>query len=35
MSKPVFPFGDGRAAERIAAIIVRWLEQRSLTRRLA
>jgi UDP-N-acetylglucosamine 2-epimerase (non-hydrolysing) len=35
MATPVFPFGDGRASERIAAIIARWLEQRSLTRRLA
>jgi len=35
MSRRVFPFGDGRAAERIAAIIAYWLEERSLTRRLA
>jgi UDP-N-acetylglucosamine 2-epimerase (non-hydrolysing) len=35
MSRRVLPFGDGRAAGRIAAIIDRWLEERSLTRRLA
>ena len=35
MSRRVFPFGDGRAGERIGAIIVEWLERRSLTRRLA
>jgi len=35
MSRQVFPFGDGRAAPRIAEIIDRWLEERSLTRRLA
>jgi UDP-N-acetylglucosamine 2-epimerase (non-hydrolysing) len=35
MSRPCFPFGDGRAGPRIAAIIMSWLEQRSLTRRLA
>ena len=35
MSRPVYPFGDGRAAERIAAIIARWADERSLTRRLA
>jgi UDP-N-acetylglucosamine 2-epimerase (non-hydrolysing) len=35
MSRRAFPFGDGRAAGRIAAIIVNWLEQRSLTRPLA
>lgn len=28
MSTPAFPFGDGRAAERIAAIIESWLEER-------
>ena len=35
MSRQVFPFGDGRAAPRIAEIIDDWLEERSLTRRLA
>jgi len=35
MSRQTFPFGDGHAAPRIAEIIDRWLEQRSLTRRLA
>jgi UDP-N-acetylglucosamine 2-epimerase (non-hydrolysing) len=35
MSRRVFPFGDGRASIRIAAIIARWMEQRSLTRQLA
>jgi len=29
------PFGDGHAGPRIAQSIDRWLEQRSLTRRLA
>jgi UDP-N-acetylglucosamine 2-epimerase (non-hydrolysing) len=35
MSRRRFPFGGGHAAPRIAAIIASWLEQRSLTRRLA
>jgi UDP-N-acetylglucosamine 2-epimerase (non-hydrolysing) len=35
MSRPALPFGDGRAGERIAEITGQWLEQRSLTRRLA
>jgi UDP-N-acetylglucosamine 2-epimerase (non-hydrolysing) len=35
MSRKVFPFGNGQAAPRIAEIIDRWLEQTSLTRRLA
>jgi UDP-N-acetylglucosamine 2-epimerase (non-hydrolysing) len=35
MSRQAFPFGDGRAAPRIAEIIDGWLEERSLTRRLA
>ena len=35
MARPAFPFGDGRAAPRIAEIIGRWLEQRPLTRPLA
>ena len=34
MSRRVYPFGDGHAAKRIAAIIADWIEQRSLTRRL-
>jgi len=29
MSRPAFPYGDGRAAQRIAAIIKEWLEARS------
>ena len=33
MSRRCAPFGDGRAAERIAAIIDRWLIERRLTRR--
>ncbi len=28
MSRPSFPYGDGRAAPRIAAIIEQWLEKR-------
>ena len=35
MGRRHFPYGDGRSGGRIAAIIARWLEQRSLTRRLA
>jgi len=35
MGRRHFPHGDGKAGGRIAAIIFRWLEQRSLTRRLA
>lgn len=35
MSRRTFPFGDGRAGERIAGIVSEWLQQRSLTRRLA
>jgi UDP-N-acetylglucosamine 2-epimerase len=35
MSQRVFPFGDGRAGERIAQIIVDWLQRSSLTRRRA
>jgi UDP-N-acetylglucosamine 2-epimerase (non-hydrolysing) len=35
MARPAFPFGDGRAGPRIAEIIDRWLEESSLTRRLA
>lgn len=29
MSRPAFPYGDGRAAPRIAAVIDQWLERRS------
>ena len=35
MSRPALPFGDGRSGPRIAEIIISWLQQRSLTRRLA
>ncbi|HEX8241544.1 MAG TPA: UDP-N-acetylglucosamine 2-epimerase (non-hydrolyzing) [Allosphingosinicella sp.] len=28
MARPAFPFGDGRASERIAGAIGRWLEER-------
>jgi UDP-N-acetylglucosamine 2-epimerase (non-hydrolysing) len=35
MSRPGFPFGDGRAGPRIAGIVMSWLQQRSETRRLA
>jgi UDP-N-acetylglucosamine 2-epimerase (non-hydrolysing) len=35
MSRRTFPFGDGRAAERIAEVIARWLPERSQARRLA
>jgi UDP-N-acetylglucosamine 2-epimerase (non-hydrolysing) len=28
MSKPAFPFGDGRASERIADAVEQWLEER-------
>jgi len=35
MSRPTLPFGDGRAGQRIASIITAWLQERSLTRRLA
>jgi UDP-N-acetylglucosamine 2-epimerase (non-hydrolysing) len=35
MSRRVFPFGDGRAAQRIARIIEGWLEVRRSERRLA
>jgi UDP-N-acetylglucosamine 2-epimerase (non-hydrolysing) len=35
MGRRHFPHGDGRAGGRIATIIFRGLEQRSLTRRLA
>jgi UDP-N-acetylglucosamine 2-epimerase (non-hydrolysing) len=35
MSRRVFPFGDGNAGRRIGAIVVEWLERRSLTRRIA
>ena len=35
MSRPSFPYGDGRAGERIAAIIVDWLARQSAQRRQA
>jgi UDP-N-acetylglucosamine 2-epimerase (non-hydrolysing) len=35
MSRPVFPFGDGHAAPRIASIMVDWVQRRTLTYRLA
>ena len=35
MSRRVYPFGDGRAAGRIASIVAGWLERSSQTRRLA
>ena len=35
MSRRTFPFGDGRAAGRIAAIIKQWLREKSATRKLA
>jgi UDP-N-acetylglucosamine 2-epimerase (non-hydrolysing) len=28
MARPAFPFGDGRASERIAGAIEEWLEER-------
>ena len=35
MSRPSFPYGDGRSGSRIAAIIEDWLESRFAERRLA
>jgi len=35
MARPALPFGDGRAAPRIAAIIEQWLEVRCAVRRRA
>jgi len=35
MARRHFPFGDGSAGRRMAAIISQWLEERSLTRGLA
>jgi UDP-N-acetylglucosamine 2-epimerase (non-hydrolysing) len=35
MSRPSFPYGDGRASARIAEIIEEWLEERSLSPRQA
>lgn len=35
MSRQLFPFGDGRAAPRIADVIIGWLEEQSSERRLA
>ncbi|HEX6741112.1 MAG TPA: UDP-N-acetylglucosamine 2-epimerase (non-hydrolyzing) [Sphingomicrobium sp.] len=31
MARPAFPYGDGRAAPRIAAIIAQWLDERRAT----
>jgi UDP-N-acetylglucosamine 2-epimerase (non-hydrolysing) len=28
MARPAFPFGDGRASERIADAVEEWLEER-------
>ncbi|MFL6858860.1 MAG: non-hydrolyzing UDP-N-acetylglucosamine 2-epimerase [Allosphingosinicella sp.] len=35
MSRPAFPFGDGRAAPRIAAAVERWFRPRASTARAA
>jgi len=35
MSRPAFPFGDGHAAQRIAAIVDEWLSGSNAARRLA
>ena len=35
MRRPTFPYGDGYAGERIAAIIVDWVERSSVSRRQA
>ncbi len=35
MARPAFPYGDGTAGPRIAAIIEEWLERRSAVMRLA
>ena len=35
MSRPAFPFGDGRAAPRIAAIIAEWVAGRQVERQIA
>lgn len=35
MARRAFPYGDGRASPRIAAIIERWLERRSLRKPLS
>ena len=35
MARPAFPFGDGRAGRRIAAIIGTWVEERSAGPRIA
>ena len=34
MARQVFPFGDGKAGERIAAIVERWLFEKGTSRRL-
>jgi UDP-N-acetylglucosamine 2-epimerase (non-hydrolysing) len=35
MARPALPYGDGRAAPRIAAIVEQWLESRLAVRRSA
>jgi UDP-N-acetylglucosamine 2-epimerase (non-hydrolysing) len=35
MARPAFPFGDGQAGPRIAAVIDRWLRNRVDAHRLA
>jgi UDP-N-acetylglucosamine 2-epimerase (non-hydrolysing) len=35
MAKRAFPFGNGRAAPRIAEIIEDWMKRRTASRRLA
>jgi UDP-N-acetylglucosamine 2-epimerase (non-hydrolysing) len=35
MTHPRFPFGDGRAGVRIAAMIAEWLERRQSALRMA
>jgi UDP-N-acetylglucosamine 2-epimerase (non-hydrolysing) len=35
MTRRRFPYGDGRAGERIAAVIAEWLEGRSSAVRMA
>jgi UDP-N-acetylglucosamine 2-epimerase len=35
MTRPRFPYGDGRAGERIAAMIAEWLERRQSALRMA
>lgn len=35
MARPAYPFGDGRAAPRIATIVEQWLEEKGIERRSA